>query len=159
MDADQGIILSAPQEAINNLLENKPAVSSAKVVQDKSFAKFPESERLYNLIVHLNLTDAYGPAFSIMECRSVHDLIRYIHEMAVLSMFEAGDEITEQAGFYIHRLEGNINFHFLIIDMGGGLAPDLHKMGGGTALIQRKRRTKLIAKILNEKDNQQFYSM
>ncbi|MBU1053226.1 MAG: pyruvate, phosphate dikinase [Proteobacteria bacterium] len=128
MDADQGIIFLAPREALQNLRENRPVISSQKALQDKSSAKFSESERLRNLIVHLNLTDAYGPAFSIMECRSLHDLIRYIHEMAVLSMFEAGDEITEQAGFYIHRLEGNINFHFLIIDMGGGLAPDLQKM-------------------------------
>lgn len=135
IDADQGIILPAPQETLQNLQENKPFIPSTKILQEKILADFPESERLHNLIVHLNLTDAYGHAFSIMECRSVHDLIRYIHEMAVLTMFEAGDEITEEAGFYIHRLDGNINFHFLIIDMGGGLAPGLNNMKISTSDI------------------------
>jgi pyruvate,water dikinase len=48
--------------------------------------------------------------------------------MAVMTMFEAGDEVMEEAGNYIHRLDGEINFHFLIIDMGGGLAPGRHNM-------------------------------
>ncbi|MGB5159116.1 PEP/pyruvate-binding domain-containing protein [Desulfobacterium sp. N47] len=135
IDADQGIIFPAHEEALKTLQTKKAFAPSVKKLQDNKYADFPESERLYNLIVHLNLTDAYGSAFSIMECRSVHDLIRYIHEMAVLTMFEAGDEITEEAGFYIHRLEENINFHFLIIDMGGGLVPDLHTMKISTSDI------------------------
>ncbi len=83
----------------------------------------PEATRLRQLIEPLNLTDAYGPTFSIQECRSLHDLIRYTHEMAVLAMFQTGDDIVESAEILVRRLDGAVPLHFLIIDLGGGIAP------------------------------------
>jgi pyruvate,water dikinase len=46
---------------------------------------------LYNLVLSLNLTDPFGSDFKPGKCRSVHDCIRYIHEMAVRAMFRFGD--------------------------------------------------------------------
>jgi len=83
----------------------------------------PALERLSALVLPLNLTDAYGPTFSPLECRSLHDLVRYVHEMGVLAMFAAGDGVLEQAGSLPRFLEGQ-PLHFLILDLGGGLAPD-----------------------------------
>jgi pyruvate,water dikinase len=44
--------------------------------------------------------------------------------MAVLAMFEAGDEVLDDAEVLVRRLEGSVPLHFLIIDLGGGIAPD-----------------------------------
>ena len=71
------------------------------------------------MVEPLNLTDAYGPTFSIQECRSLHDIIRYTQEMAVLAMFQTGDDILESAEVLVRRLDGAVPLHFLIIDLWG----------------------------------------
>ena len=81
----------------------------------------PVAADLYKLIVPLNLTDAYGPTFSIAECRTLHDLIRFIHEKAVLAMFEMGDATLENSTEAVRHLESDIPFSISIIDLGGGL--------------------------------------
>lgn len=77
------------------------------------------------LILPLNLTDAYGPTFNAAECRSLHDLVRYTHEKAVVALFEAGDAIAGETFSLVRRLRNPAGLGFLIIDLGGGLAPSL----------------------------------
>jgi pyruvate,water dikinase len=84
----------------------------------------PEREKLRNMIVPLNLTDTYGATFSHLECQSFHDIIRFTHEMAVLSMFNTGDMIMDYAGGMLHPLEIGVPFSFLVIDVGGGIRRD-----------------------------------
>jgi len=81
----------------------------------------PVAADLYKLVVPLNLTDAYGPTFSIAECRTLHDLIRFVHEKAVLAMFEMGDATLEKSTGAVRHLESDIPFAISIIDLGGGL--------------------------------------
>lgn len=83
----------------------------------------PLAASLHKLIVPLNLTDAYGATFSIAECRTVHDLVRYVHEKAVIAMFEAGDETLKTSHGVVRHLESDIPFFFSVIDLGGGLLP------------------------------------
>lgn len=71
----------------------------------------------------MNLTDAYGPTFAIAECRSLHDIVRYIHEKAVLSMFNANDATLEETSGIVVHLESEVPFMVSIIDLGGGLLP------------------------------------
>jgi pyruvate,water dikinase len=70
----------------------------------------------------LNLTDAYGPTFSIAECRTLHDLVRYVHEKAVIAMFETGDTTLENSTESVRHLETEVPFVISLIDLGGGLA-------------------------------------
>lgn len=81
----------------------------------------PRLAAIYDRLVPLNLTDAYGPTFTIAECQSIHDLIRYAHEKAVLALFEAGDEAVEKASGVILNLESEVPFHVSLIDLGGGI--------------------------------------
>jgi pyruvate,water dikinase len=82
----------------------------------------PLYQELRELVTALHLTDAYGPTFSIMECKSLHDIVRFVHEKAVLSMFEAGDEILEGDLGAVHAIDSPVPFFVSVIDMGGGLA-------------------------------------
>lgn len=119
LDADQGLVREAPAEAWVGLEQEGPRRRGRKAALPVP----PALARLSELVLPLNLTDAYGPTFSPLECRSLHDLVRFVHEMGVLAMFAAGDGILEDAGSLPRYLEGQ-PLHFLILDLGGGLAPD-----------------------------------
>ena len=84
----------------------------------------PGAGELYAAIIPLHLTDAYGPTFSIQECRSLHDIIRYLHEKAVLAMFAGGDELIESSGAAVRHLRSDVPFFVSLIDLGGGLAEE-----------------------------------
>ncbi|MFA6013019.1 MAG: PEP/pyruvate-binding domain-containing protein [Desulfobacteraceae bacterium] len=127
IDADRSLLLKAPQDAMHGLPETRP-VKPLHHAPEATPADQLRIGILRDIIARLNLTDAYGSSFSIKECRSLHDVIRYIHEMAIMTMFNAGDQVLEEAGSFVHRLDGAINFHFLIIDMGGGLTPGKHSL-------------------------------
>lgn len=124
LDADRTTIYEAP-EAVRPEAVRPDAVPAPAARERKSRTGelTPDIARLRDLIEPLNLTDAYGPTFSIHECRSIHDLIRYTHEMAIMAMFEAGDTTLEGAGVLVRRLKHDIPLHFMIIDLGGGIAP------------------------------------
>jgi len=121
VDADSATVFEAPEEVWATAASQQPRGGGRKVPAKGTSS--PELDSLRELIEPLNLTDAYGPTFSIRECKSLHDIIRYTHEMAVLSMFDYGDIVLEEAGAAIHRLDEGMPFQFLIIDLGGGLAP------------------------------------
>ena len=82
----------------------------------------PGLRELYGAIIPLHLTDAYGPTFAIQECRSLHDIIRYLHEKAVLAMFAGGDDLIEHAGTAVRHLQSEVPFLVSLIDLGGGFS-------------------------------------
>lgn len=53
--------------------------------------KHKQSGPLYELILGLNLLDPDAPSFKARACQSIHDTIRFMHEMAVRSLFGFGD--------------------------------------------------------------------
>jgi len=81
----------------------------------------PLHRELQELVTVLHLTDAYGPTFSIVECKSLHDIVRFVHEKAVLSMFHAGDEMLEEDLGVVHAIDSPVPFFVSVIDMGGGV--------------------------------------
>ncbi|MHB1185354.1 MAG: PEP/pyruvate-binding domain-containing protein [Desulfobulbia bacterium] len=81
----------------------------------------PLHRELQELVTVLHLTDAYGPTFSIVECKSLHDIVRFVHEKAVLSMFHAGDEMLEENLGVVHAIDSPVPFFVSVIDMGGGV--------------------------------------
>jgi pyruvate,water dikinase len=120
VDTDRGEVYEATGE---ELIRHRQLHLSKKVKWQDHEARpvDPLLAGIYDRLVPLNLTDAYGPTFTIAECQSIHDLIRYAHEKAVLAMFEAGDEAVEKASGVILNLESEIPFHVSLIDLGGGI--------------------------------------
>lgn len=51
-----------------------------------------KSGPLYDLVLGLNLVDPDASSFKAKSCRSVHDTLRFMHEMSVRSMFGFGDK-------------------------------------------------------------------
>ncbi len=129
VDGSHGQVYAASAEEITNAEE---AWQKGTLVAKTAPADLPPLYlELRELVTALHLTDAYGPTFSIMECRSLHDIIRFVHEKGVLAMFEAGDTMLEENLGAVHAIDSPVPFFVSVIDMGGGLAP-----GDGT----RRRR-------------------
>jgi len=73
----------------------------------------------------LTLTDPKALNFSPEGCRSLHDVIRFAHEMGMREMFDIGDEMEEAKGAV--RLRAGLPLNILVVDMGGGLTPTAPK--------------------------------
>ncbi len=136
LDADQGVVVEAPEsvqtaaamahsERQQQAKQDQPDKAQQNPTEQNTIS--PQRQKLREMVVPLNLTDAYGPTFSLQECKSIHDIVRYTHEMAVLAMFNAGDLIMEEAGGLLRPLEIGVPFNFLVIDVGGGIRQDTSK--------------------------------
>ncbi len=119
LDSGAGTVAAAPSAVgdLAELLSSPPAAPERSAPANLS----PSRVRVRDLVAPLNLTDAYGPTFSVLECQSLHDVIRYAHETAVLALFEAGDALLDEAFSHVRILRGSVPFEVMVIDLGGGI--------------------------------------
>jgi pyruvate,water dikinase len=92
--------------ARRNLLENSPFIRKLRYVM--------------NFISPLELIDPLADNFMPEGCRSLHDIIRFSHEMAVQEMFQMGSRRVRKIGGS-KQLNCDIPMHFYVLDVGGGL--------------------------------------
>ena len=78
-------------------------------------------QRAARLITLLTLTDPRSPNFTARHCRTLHDIIRYIHEKSFTEMFLLGDRLGTAAQGHARRLVHKLPFELWILDLGGGL--------------------------------------
>ncbi|WP_428564740.1 MAG: PEP/pyruvate-binding domain-containing protein [Solidesulfovibrio sp. DCME] len=119
LDADAGRIVPAP--AAIGPIEDILCPPATEPGHNAKAPLPPGRAAVHDLIVPLTLTDAYGPTFSVLECRTLHDVVRFAHESAVLTLFEAGDALLEEAGGAVRVLRGDGPLECMVIDLGGGL--------------------------------------
>lgn len=97
----------------------------ALAVRREGFMKgtpvFATLEKLAALVAPLNLTDPASPAFHGRNARTVHDIMRFIHERSYGEMFAISDMATDQGGLSL-KLQASIPLDLYIIDLGGGVA-------------------------------------
>jgi len=74
-------------------------------------------------VAPLNLTDPRQPAFSPRGCQTIHDVIRFAHEMVMQEMFGLSGEAAGRATSV--RLSTDIPLVLHLIDLGGGLQTGL----------------------------------
>lgn len=83
-------------------------------------------ESCLKLLAPLNLTDPRQPDFAPEGCRTLHDVTRYAHEMAIREMFsyaeQRGDqnELRTEDGEAL-RLSAGLPLEMFLIDLGGGV--------------------------------------
>lgn len=79
--------------------------------------------RLRPLVARLTLTDPAAPDFAPSRVQSLHDIVRFAHEMAVTEMFSlVGD--TGRGLASAKKYRGDLPFSLYLLDLGGGLFPD-----------------------------------
>ncbi len=83
--------------------------------------------RRADLIVPLNLTDPRSPQFAEQGCRTIHDIMRFIHEKSYAVVFQLGDLVTDRASISA-RLKAAIPLDLYVIDLFGGLSVDVTRV-------------------------------
>jgi pyruvate,water dikinase len=77
---------------------------------------------LHERILTLKLVDPDSRVFRADRCQSIHDIIRFSHEMAVAAMFDLGDKAVKQGRRQAFRLETEIPLNLTILDLGGSFS-------------------------------------
>lgn len=78
---------------------------------------------LLKLIASLNLTDPESETFTPDHCRSVHDVVRFVHELGTREMFSLMDA-KDRGMRRAKSLETEIPIVMHVLDLGDGLHPD-----------------------------------
>lgn len=86
----------------------------------KSAPVFAVLEKFAALTVPLNLTDPTSPEFRGRNARTVHDVMRFIHERSYAEMFQISDLAADQGGLAL-KLAAPIPLDLYLIDLGGGV--------------------------------------
>jgi len=86
--------------------------------------EFRMLRRILREVSRLNLVDPLMQDFKPEGCKTFHDVLRFIHETAVLHLVELGRDDRCMPGGLARRLDLPIQAGILAIDIGGGIAPD-----------------------------------
>ncbi len=78
-------------------------------------------KRIASFITPLRLFDPGSPDFTPQNCRSLHDLMRFIHELSYSEMFRISDLVSDHEGVAV-KLAAPIPLDLYVIDLGGGLS-------------------------------------
>lgn len=77
-------------------------------------------KRVARWITPLRLVDPGSPDFRPEKCASLHDIMRFVHEMSYLEMFKISDLVPQGEGGAV-RLKAPLPIDLHLIDLGGGL--------------------------------------
>jgi pyruvate,water dikinase len=111
-----------------------------ELVQALTFEDAPEFRLLRRILARiapLHLIDPQDPNFTPQGCQSVHDLIRFIHEMAVEELMDLPRFVKRFKGVRIFTLVSDIPLGLKVLDLGGGIAPEAE----GTRLLPEHIRS------------------
>jgi pyruvate,water dikinase len=76
---------------------------------------------LRELIFKLNLTDPVASNFTPAGCQSIHDIIRFVHQKAVISLFDLGDQQVRNLKESFKMLDSTIPLHLTVLDTGDSI--------------------------------------
>jgi pyruvate,water dikinase len=76
------------------------------------------------LLFQLNLTDPAASNFTPEGCTSLHDIIRYVHQKAVASLFDLGDEQVRNLKESFRLLDSSIPLFLTVLDIGDAIGRD-----------------------------------
>ena len=79
-------------------------------------------EQVLTYIAPLHLTDPEGPDFTPEGCRSLHDIIRYAHEMSLRELFDDNKEVSFSEKL-AKKLISDLPMQWWVLDLEGGIRP------------------------------------
>jgi pyruvate,water dikinase len=99
-----------------------------ELLQSAAFEESPEFRllrRLLKRIAPLHLVDPHSPDFTPAGCSSAHDMIRFIHEKCIEELMDFPTFLQRFKGAKVWTLQSNVPLGLKILDLGGGLSPEL----------------------------------
>lgn len=112
VDATNCLVFSGRVESI---LERKKALNPMK-----GSPTYKAAHAALKKIAVLNLVDPQSKQFSPQGCQTLHDVIRFAHEMAMQEMFQISDELEVNERFAVH-VKVPLPMKIYAVDLGGGL--------------------------------------
>ncbi|MBQ9405422.1 MAG: pyruvate, phosphate dikinase [Desulfovibrio sp.] len=77
--------------------------------------------RIAPYILPLHLVDPRADTFSPKHCTSLHDIMRYVHELSYTRMFQISDSVTDNSAGVACHLVCAVPLDLYVIDLGKGL--------------------------------------
>lgn len=95
----------------------------------KSTLPYRLLEQIAPSVVPLNLLDPQSRQFVPVNCRTFHDIARFVHEKAYEEMFRQGEYMGDLRGVSYY-LDVFVPIDLYVIDLGGGVSPEVtsHKI-------------------------------
>ena len=87
-----------------------------------------KSGPLYDLVLGLNFLDPDASSFKAGSCQSVHDTLRFMHEMSVRSMFGFGDSQNRGWSKTSSRLISDLPLKIQLIDLDQSISENTRKV-------------------------------
>lgn len=78
-------------------------------------------EKCARWIAPLNLTNPAAAEFTARGCRTIHDIMRYLHEKSYAEMFQISDLAADRGQLAVKLEAARIPLDLYLIDLGGGL--------------------------------------
>lgn len=110
-----------------------------ELIQSAAFEDAPEFRllrRILKRIAPLNLTDPQDAGFTPEGCRSVHDVIRFVHEKAVEELMDLPRFLKRFKEARLWTLASEVPIGLKIWDLGGGISQEAR---GGQVSIEEVR--------------------
>jgi pyruvate,water dikinase len=114
VDANHLRVYQGRVEALIAAKPEKPALLAETPI-------YATLRRVLRWITPLNLTDPKLQDFTPASCKTIHDLTRFAHQMAVAEMFDLGERVGPDQ-VHLVQLKTPIPLNLHLIDLGGGLA-------------------------------------
>ena len=102
------------------------AIQEIREPQIKDTPVFETLKRVAELIVPLHLLDPKSFDFTPRSCRTLHDIMRLVHERSYDEMFQVSDIVSTKGGGAV-KLDAHIPLDLYIIDLEGGLTGTTEK--------------------------------
>jgi len=95
-------------------------MKSTKVSNMKGTPTYEMLRRRADLIIPLNLVNPNSRKFSPEYCKTIHDIMRFLHERTYTELFQLSDLTTDYTRLSV-RLKAPLPFDLFVIDLGKGL--------------------------------------
>lgn len=119
VDANAGRVYAG---CVTELLEAKRPRSAFM----KDSLVFESLKKISSLIIPLNLINPKSSHFTPANCKTVHDIMRFIHEASYGEIFQLSDIGTDEGKIAV-KLQAPLPIDLYVIDLGGGIDAGVKK--------------------------------
>jgi pyruvate,water dikinase len=121
LESGQEVTVDAASLKVYAGLVAPSSSKETKPTQQEDSPAIQKLRRISKVIVPLNLTDSASIDFTPDNCRSLHDITRFVHEKVFEEMFHIGDKAS-CARRHSLDLKLNLPFSVQVLDVGGGFS-------------------------------------
>jgi pyruvate,water dikinase len=114
-DEDNSVYEGIVQELVGHAYSNSPEMESVYEYRKKRY--------VLRYISPLNLIDPTVDDFAPEGCKTIHDILRFMHEKSITEIVDSAGHGANLKGRIAAKLELPIPADILVVDIGGGVEP------------------------------------